>query len=179
VLSGLAVRAAVGSFVMFVPGLLLYELRDAWPKTFRAPAAIALGIAAAVAAAIVIAPTITLALESGRWAGAPTTAAVVQAGAFLLLSAGTSLLIFAAVATDGWLARALSWSPVRTVGLVSYSFYLIHGATINLFALLFTRLFGRASLGLGWYLVLIVPAYAACVGTSLLLFRTVERRFSF
>jgi peptidoglycan/LPS O-acetylase OafA/YrhL len=178
-LSGLRVRAAVGSFVMFVPGLLLYEARRKWPRVFRLPAAGSLALALAVAAAIVVTPLLTLRLENGGFGGSPTTAAVVQAVAFVVLSAGTSLLIFGAVGTEGWLARALAWGPVRTVGLVSYSFYLIHGATINVFALLVTRLIGRDSLGLGWYLALLVPAYASCVGTSLLLFRAVERRFSF
>jgi peptidoglycan/LPS O-acetylase OafA/YrhL len=82
------------------------------------------------------------------------------------------------VATQGAIERALAWRGVHTLGLISYSFYLIHGATINGIALLFNPIATRAGLGPIWYVALLVPVYAACVATSLLLFRMVERRFS-
>jgi peptidoglycan/LPS O-acetylase OafA/YrhL len=175
---GTGVRGIVGSFVMFVPGLLLYELRQRWPGTFRLSNAAALALAVVITGSLAAAPVMAragIALHVGAPEWLPGSAQLAQ---FAVLSLGTGLLIFAAVATQGAIERALAWRGVHTLGLISYSFYLIHGATINGIALLFNPIATRAGLGPIWYVALLVPVYAACVATSLLLFRMVERRFS-
>ena len=177
-LGGQVVRGTVGSFIMFVPGLLLYELRQRWPGTFQLSRATAAAVAVVITLSLTAAPIMAragIALHVGAPEWLPGGAQVAQ---FAVLSLGTALLIFSAVATKGAVERALARRGVQTLGLISYSFYLIHGATINLIALGFNRVTGSASLGLGWYLALMIPVYAACVATSMALFHAVERRFS-
>lgn len=41
-----------------------------------------------------------------------------------------SLLTLYAISFDGYLAKAFSWDPLRWVGNMSYSYYLIHGITL-------------------------------------------------
>jgi exopolysaccharide production protein ExoZ len=178
VVGGRSVRDAVGSFVMFVPGLLLYEMRQRWPRVVTLSAAASAAIGVVVLLSLLAAPIVTradLAPRMGSLEWIPVTAQVTQ---FLLLSVGTGLLILGALASQGAMERTLAQPHVRTIGLISYSFYLIHGATTNVVALGFVYLTGRTPLGLGWYLALMVPVYLACVGTSLVLFHAVEKRFS-
>lgn len=177
--AGPAPRVVVGSFIMFLPGMLLYEALQRWPVQWR-PSAVSDGlIAAAVALALAGAPLIGRGGPVVRLGEQRFLSVSSQTAEFVVLAAGAALLTGAAVATRGLFAEALSRRGVRTIGLVSYSFYLIHGATINVVALLFTVLAGGTRPAAWWYVALIVPVYTACVGTSLLLFRAVERRFSF
>lgn len=58
----------------------------------------------------------------------------VNAAQFTLLFSGASVIILCkAVSERGALARALAWRPLAWLGVISYSFYLLHSASIFLF----------------------------------------------
>jgi peptidoglycan/LPS O-acetylase OafA/YrhL len=74
-------------------------------------------------------------------------------------------------------SRAMSWTPLRWLGNMSYSYYLLHGLVV------ITVFRGLAALvGLGWpsgtAFALLLPVFAASVAASLVLFAAVERPLS-
>jgi peptidoglycan/LPS O-acetylase OafA/YrhL len=100
----------------------------------------------------------------------------VRAGA---LGVSTFVVFQSAFARSTSLAaRALSWTPLRWLGNVSYSYYLVHGLALNAMVVAIARL-GLAP-GPRPLVVLagVAPAFAATLGLSLVLFLLVERPFS-
>jgi peptidoglycan/LPS O-acetylase OafA/YrhL len=174
------IRMRIGSFVMFLPGVLLAELslHDRSPR--RLSWMISLCVAAIFIASVIFAPGLaTLAastMDNPAW-----SRAVLPALSFSVLGFGISALLFVVINHQSVIGRVFALRPVRYTGLISYSFYLIHGITLNTLAL------GLSSLGLSrsspanlpLFLVLMVPSYLLCLGTATLLFRAVERRYSF
>jgi exopolysaccharide production protein ExoZ len=74
-------------------------------------------------------------------------------------------------------ARAMSWTPLRWLGNMSYSYYLLHGLVV------LTVFRGLAAwVGHGWpsatAFALLLPVFAASVAASLILFAMVERPLS-
>jgi len=95
----------------------------------------------------------------------------------MLLSAGFFLLSLYSFEMQGVLSRSFSWSPLRFLGNMSYSYYLIHGLTLQ--ALAFgLKQFGmlRPSAAFVWAMLLI--AFAATWIVSTFLFLGVEKRYS-
>ena len=76
------------------------------------------------------------------------------------------------------LARALSWRPLRWLGNMSYSYYLIHGISISAAMLLISRIWPAPSGGAGLLLAMPVVLFVATLIPSLALFLLVERPFS-
>jgi exopolysaccharide production protein ExoZ len=88
-------------------------------------------------------------------------------------------VILHALGRGARVARTLAWEPLRVVGVVSYSFYLIHGVTINVLALGFWYVMGPQPAHGGLFYLLLLPiVYTAAVVTALVLFRLVEERLS-
>lgn len=77
--------------------------------------------------------------------------------------------------------RVMSSPMLRRLGLISYSFYLIHGLTLHAVFLGWERLSGGAGnfLSLPGYLLLMIIAGALSVAAALVLFLTVEWPYSF
>ena len=95
----------------------------------------------------------------------------------MLLSAGFFLVSLYSFDFQGVLSRSFSWGPLRFLGNMSYSYYLIHGLTLQALAYTLQR-FGilRPSAAFVWAILPI--AFAATWTTSTLLFLGVERRYS-
>lgn len=55
---------------------------------------------------------------------------------YLILGIAFVLLCLACFSADGVCRRIFSWTPMRWLGNISYSFYLIHGLALNFFFLL-------------------------------------------
>ena len=111
---------------MFFGGMVLWEwLKYRWPDRSQAPGAAArLDRSAVVALAVgVLAP---LALQSNVVLGLPRIAVVLVA--FTVLCAGC-------FAVDGRCRRWFTWTPLRLLGNVSFSFYLIHSLVLQGFFL--------------------------------------------
>lgn len=77
--------------------------------------------------------------------------------------------------------RVLSHPMFRRLGLISYSFYLIHGLMLHAVFLGWQRITGGADtvLSLPAYLLLMIMAGAVSVAAALILFLTVEEPYSF
>jgi exopolysaccharide production protein ExoZ len=76
-----------------------------------------------------------------------------------------------------WLKRLFNWTPLRWLGNMSYSYYLIHGLALNFFFLVATHfLASRASELLFWLFLPI--SFIFTLFPSALLFLMIERPFS-
>ena len=175
--AGEAVPPVMRIFIMFIPGLLLFEfvrsgraerLREA---TRGAPTWIAFFLGIAL---------------SPLWGRTPIAGWLIAANTSMhvfstaVLAAGTSLLLLHAVHRGTSGLRLLEHPWMRFLGVSSYSFYLIHGLTINAVAAVFWGVLGSSAEGAGAlaFVALMPPVYLACVAASAVLFRTVERPLS-
>jgi exopolysaccharide production protein ExoZ len=152
--------------LMFVAGILLYELvhsLDFAPKVSAAFEWFALALTLAAFAAIAYVETIP---ENGE-----LLRLIVSFVAF-----GT--LVFACFRAEGPLYRAFAWTPLRWLGNMSYSYYLIHALTINASAMLLGKVLPSSLAGPALYWLMFVPVFAATLITSTLLFMLVEKPFS-
>jgi exopolysaccharide production protein ExoZ len=143
---------------MFIAGILLYEAACAGK---RAP-----GGAAALAALV---------------AGLLSTLATgVFALKVALLGAAFFVLCFSCFARPHeWLGRAFSWTPLRWLGNMSYSYYLVHGLALKAgFMALASVLPAAASDGALLPAVLLLPMFGLTLVPAAVLFLTVERPFS-
>ena len=158
---------------LFTAGILLYELitfqkaRGAAP---RSPLLDVLAVAVFGAALSVI-----LALDSSA---ETDVARPVVLGAVLAAGGGSFALSYAALGSQGWIARLLATAPMRWMGNISYSFYLIHSVALRI---VFTAVAvvvpgGTEAPWVFW--AMFVPALAASSVVALLLFMLVERPLS-
>lgn len=77
---------------------------------------------------------------------------------------------------DGRLGRSLSWAPLRWMGNISYSYYLLHGLALQVFFVVLQRLLPT---GGEWAApVLLVPAWLATLPPCLALYLVIERPLS-
>ena len=127
----LLVCAEVGGpvrLIMFISGILLYE-------ALRAPSLAAPG--GAVTAAALAATLVSTTMPFFGGAALSIKMLILFAGFFVLC-----LHCFSQ--PHGWLARCFSWTPMRWLGNMSYSFYLLHGLTLKIGFLLLAALWPAA-----------------------------------
>jgi exopolysaccharide production protein ExoZ len=89
-----------------------------------------------------------------------------------VLGVATGLAFVAAFSGPGVLAVVFSWAPLRWLGNLSYSFYLVHGLGLQAVALA-----ARPWAGAPFW-VLCATGFLAATGAALTLFFLVERRYS-
>ncbi|HTG35614.1 MAG TPA: acyltransferase [Thermoanaerobaculia bacterium] len=79
---------------------------------------------------------------------------------------------------SGWLPGSFAWTPLRWLGNMSYSYYLLHGLTLQAGFLALSAILPRAGHG-AWLFWLLLPSmFALTVVTASALFLLVERPFS-
>ncbi|MBI1398350.1 MAG: acyltransferase family protein [Betaproteobacteria bacterium] len=78
----------------------------------------------------------------------------------------------------GWLPRSMSWKPVRWLGNMSYSYYLLHGLTLKACFLLLGGLVPMSLKGSWLFWVLLPPMFCLTLAPTAALYLTVERPFS-
>jgi peptidoglycan/LPS O-acetylase OafA/YrhL len=89
------------------------------------------------------------------------------------------LCVACLTSTTTWLARVMTFTPLRWLGNMSYSYYLIHGLTIKAVLLVISRVWpATGAREPGMLLVFLPPMFLVTLITSLALFVLVERRFS-
>jgi len=137
--------------VLFVAGMLVYELGDRLPRPERL---------------VVLAFLVSLALY--WWLDGFV---IVR---YLVLFVPFGWLVACALA-PGRLNRAFSWTPLRWLGNISYSYYLIHGLALHATALALARVV--APFPLLYALALPLGVLATLVAATLL-FALVERPLS-
>jgi exopolysaccharide production protein ExoZ len=117
----------------------------------------------------------------GWWAGRnPAPGVPVYQGPYKTIALSSSMFWIVAycLAFDGGLRRALSWAPLRYLGNMSYSYYLIHGVTLQGVALLWTLIALSALAEAPLFLAALLIGFAATWACSTALFHFVEKPFS-
>ena len=97
----------------------------------------------------------------------------------LFLGVGLFALAWCCFGGDGVCSRLLSWTPLRWLGNMSYSFYLTHGLVLKAVALAAATLLPAESRGLGLFWVALPLCYLGALATATVLFVAVEKRVSF
>lgn len=145
---------------MFIAGILLFEAmkRDG----LRLPGWVAVTLLAA--AFLVQLPPI----ETGGTS--------IKIGALFVAFFALCLACFKS--DSGWLASAFKWTPMRWLGNMSYSYYLLHGLALKAFFVLLPLVFRADYLPPSTLPVLLVVAFAATLVPSVALFVLVEKPLS-
>jgi len=161
-LAGLAWIAGPVRLTMFIAGILLFEALRTSPR--RAPHdAVALGALLMGLAAML--------LQIGGPAGYVLKTALVFLSFFLLC-----LTCFARA--DGPLASALGWSPLRWLGNMSYSYYLLHGLALKGLVLVLAHVFPPAAGTQAFFWLFMPIGFLLTSVPTAGLFLLVERPFS-
>jgi exopolysaccharide production protein ExoZ len=77
-----------------------------------------------------------------------------------------------------WLAAGFSWTPLRWLGNMSYSFYLLHGLALKAGFLLLARLAPPSERGGLWFGGWLLPMFALALLTSVVLYLLIELPYS-
>jgi peptidoglycan/LPS O-acetylase OafA/YrhL len=159
-----AAGAAFGGpvrLVMFIAGILLFEalshrlaaLPDGW-------ALLALGLGFGIT-------LLPLAGPAGY---------TIKVGALFLAFFAVCQSCF--LRPQGWLPRAFSWTPLRWLGNMSYSYYLVHGLALRACVILLGVVLPPSAQGEWFFLALMVATFLATVLVAAALFLLIERPFS-
>lgn len=152
--------------MMFVAGMLLHEaLAHRRQATPASPAGALVGLLALLAGLGAV-------LLPGEGHAAQALQVCVLFVAWPLLC----LVCFSA--PSAWLPRAFSWTPLRWLGNMSYSYYLLHGLVLNAGFLLLAQVLPPAGQG-AWVFWGLLPAlFALTLAPTAALFLLVERPYS-
>lgn len=162
-------------FLMFLPGILLFDLLDQRRSPRQPPPAVDPRPLIPLALATVLA-AVALAGFRGPAGGIDATAAAFRAHAGIGIVFG--VLVWMGIGGSARFSRFCLWRPLRRLGEISYSFYLIHGLVLGAIAMVARPLIGSTG-GTGWLFWLGIPlTVAAAAAVANLLFRAVERRYS-
>ena len=74
--------------------------------------------------------------------------------------------------------RAFSWTPMRWLGNMSYSYYLIHGLTLQTLFMALTRWFPKTVLGGAVFWIILLPVFLVTAVPAAILFLYVEKPLS-
>jgi exopolysaccharide production protein ExoZ len=95
----------------------------------------------------------------------------------LSLASGFALLCSAAFFRDGFLSRLLSRGPIRWLGNISYSFYLVHAMVVVTVLHVVLMRMPAALVNLAFWVVLL-PLFAMAFAVSAGLFLAIEKPLS-
>lgn len=160
--------------VMFIAGILLYETH----KGFQHYREVSLPSELLATFAFGAALALFYMLTDGQWARWALTTGQAKTAKILLLFATSYWLLVYTFGRVGFLRCVFEWTPLRWLGSMSYSYYLIHGLTLQCLAFVWARVFlptGNQPL-VFWFTIPI--ALAATWTTSTILFLLVEKPFS-
>lgn len=172
--------------LMFVAGVLLYEAMDSsWMKTTLSRAGELLAIAAFLAGLVFIflydAKAIWFSYLPGVHAGRtvlPGVSGFQGPYKVIVLSVTCVFLALYSFQFDGRLKALFSWRPLRYLGNMSYSYYLIHGLALHAVAVAISRSAFLAKNGALAYLLFLPAGFAFTWIVSTCLFLLVEKPFS-
>ncbi|HWE23142.1 MAG TPA: acyltransferase [Myxococcales bacterium] len=161
--------------ILFVSGILVYEAcQSPWfRRVLTGRAAQVAGFAALVAFLPVAYVFVTSAVP-----GLPTRTSYCYDLRAIWLFAALFVLVLVTFRAAGPLRALFSATPLRWLGNMSYSYYLMHGLTLKALALVVARLHPRlASTAIAHWAFLPV-AFAVTLITSAVVFASIEKRFS-
>jgi exopolysaccharide production protein ExoZ len=162
--------------VMFISGILLYEVLHSFRRARALPPwadyAVVTALCLAFATVYLAAsPPVHLHLS-------PTVTPGQAACRYSALFVGFFLLALVSFNPQGFLHRFFSWTPIRWLGNMSYSFYLIHGATLKGVALFLALLVPPTGNEPHVFVLMLFVSFASSLIASTLLFRFVEKPYS-
>ena len=149
--------------IMFIAGILLYEAMDSqWvptPSSLLGLAALSIGFLA-----ILVVP--------------------LKGSAGSVLKVNTLFVAFFLLCLtcfrnpSAWLPRAFSWTPLRWLGNMSYSYYLLHGLALKASFLALSKVNPGESFGSWFFWALLPPMFVLTLVPTAALFLLIERPFS-
>ena len=77
-----------------------------------------------------------------------------------------------------WLPQAFTWTPLRWLGNMSYSYYLVHGLALKGSFLLLSKVLPGLDSGAAVFWLLLPVSFVATLPPSAALFLLIERPFS-
>lgn len=143
--------------VIFISGILLYEAM----KSRIAPPSSLMTIGALIAGV--------------GFVGVTSVGTSVEAG---VLFATFFVLCYRCFKGDSRLARAFSWTPLRWLGNMSYSYYLLHGLAIQVALMAVAKIMPTAEHQALFYFGMMPIVFAATLVPTAALFLLVERPMS-
>ena len=147
---------------MFIAGILLYEAIQS-RRTPTPPGVVALGV-------LLLGLLTTLVPVAGQMVFAMKTSVLFVAVFVLYLACFRD--------PAAWLSRAYSWRPLRWLGNMSYSYYLVHGLALKAGFLVLAFLLPMTRYG-DWLFWALLPAmFTLTLLAAAVLFLAVERPFS-
>jgi peptidoglycan/LPS O-acetylase OafA/YrhL len=161
--------------LLFISGILVYEASrsEAFLKVARGRGAQAVAL---VALAIFLPVCFEIQTLHAWWLPAePGTRYRLQA---CFLCAAFFAVVLVAFVADGPVRSIFSVEPLRWLGNMSYSYYLMHGLTLKALGLFIARSFPNGHPGPAAHWAFMPVALASTLVTSTLLFCKVEKRFS-
>jgi len=164
---GISLHAKI---VMFAAGMIVWELRALRQEPGRATQALA------VAAALLSLP---VAYAFSDWSALSAALHLGDWGVFIRqgwLAVALPLVVYASYSGRGPLARFFSWQPMRWLGNMSYSYYLMHGPALKILVIVALRIAGGAGPSFFWLAMPVM--FVATIVPSFALYAAIERRFS-
>jgi exopolysaccharide production protein ExoZ len=148
--------------ILFVAGMALFEginsLQVRVPSDVSGMLALGLGLSATL-----------LPFEGSVWFTIRTC---------ILFIAFSAVCLVCFCRTDGWFSRGFTWTPLRWLGNMSYSYYLLHGLTLKAAFLLLGFIVAKGEYGGTFFLVLLPGMFVLSLLAPAMLFIFVERPFS-
>ncbi|HXM97466.1 MAG TPA: acyltransferase [Candidatus Dormibacteraeota bacterium] len=96
----------------------------------------------------------------------------------IVLSISCTMLVFYSVEFDGLLRRFFSWNPLRYLGNMSYSYYLIHGLALHALAMILYSIVPEGQPKLSVFLLALPVGFAMTWVAASILFILVEKPMS-
>jgi exopolysaccharide production protein ExoZ len=162
--------------LMFLAGILVFEmLRSSWVRSKLNAGSEMVTIGLFIVSLL---PVATLTLRQAEYAlyyGSYNRAATLRV---LILSVTMSLFTIHCIGFKGMLNTVLSWAPLRWLGNMSYSYYLIHGLTLQGVHFLMIRIVPPHDHSPVSFWCLLPISVLATLVTSTALFVAVEKPFS-
>lgn len=97
---------------------------------------------------------------------------------FLVLFVTFYLLCRTCFSGQGITSRVFSWTPMRWLGNMSYSYYLIHGLTLKAIFLLLAYIYAPNAVDSALFWFVLPPAFLITLLPSTVLFITIEKPYS-
>ena len=151
--------------VMFLTGMLVFEVIEAHWTSWMTPAVEWLILS------LFVVSFVPIGIYELRQAWQPR---------MLVMSVSFTLFALACFRPEtgkrGVAASVMSWKPLRFLGNISYSYYLLHALVLQGLALVISRCIAGPQPGLFW--LLLPVSFAGTVMVSLVGYQLVEKRFS-
>jgi peptidoglycan/LPS O-acetylase OafA/YrhL len=162
--------------IMFVSGILLFEAKYSYGLDKRLTPRTDYCVLALLGATFALFYVLTARPELLSFL--PQDKKFVAVYPTLLLFFSFFVFTLACFDSQSLLSKLFSWTPLRWLGNMSYSYYLIHGLTLKGIALVALAFIAPSNVSVIAYWIALPVFFFLTLATSTLLFVLVEKRFS-